>query len=233
MARKSTKIFNIGDSFLSWKVVECVNPKKYRYKCRCSCGNEREFNKYNLLRGSYAPCKACNHVYLRNTQLIKKHWNNELNGRIFTKPQDFDLTHSYWFICNNGHNFKSSIKDFNIDRCLSCKCKTKSNHLSTQAIEYATQLFSRVFDKVYVDRFGVVIGDVNAIVLIVESDRFDSYRNYYSSEEEYIKDVTDRQLFISEYKLKGIKVLKVLVENNLQKNVDTFKRIMVQLVHSK
>ena len=139
MAKKSKKQFNIGDKFLSWEVISCEDPKKYRYLCRCSCGSEKVFNKYNLLRGSYAPCKNCDSAKLSNVAYLRRYWNSELNGVTFTRPQDFSLTQSYWFMCDNKHNIKSTIKDFSVERCLGCKTNIKSSFYREQAYEYALE----------------------------------------------------------------------------------------------
>ena len=232
MPRKSTKKFNIGDSFLSWEVISCENPKKYRYLCRCSCGNERVFYKYNLLKGSFAPCKKCGYSKLGNTALIKKHWNCELNGSVFSKAQDFDLTQSYWFICDAGHNFRSTIKDFSTKRCLSCQNKLKDTALRIQSFEYALQLFRSFLDDVEVIDYAVVLHERRAVVFIIEHDRFTSYRNYYSSEAECVDDMTKYTLAKSGYAKNGYRILDVELSSNFEKNVDSFKEVMLQLVHN-
>lgn len=229
MVRKTSKQFNIGDKFLSWEVVECVEPKKYRFLCRCSCGNERVFYKYNLLKGSYAPCKSCGYSKLANTSAIKKHWNCELNGALFTKPHDFSLTQSYWFICDKGHNFKSSIKDFKLDRCLGCKNKTSEDSSKTQTIEFALQLFSSFCNDIVNDDNFLFVSDLNLAISFNEIDRFDSYRNYFDSEEALIKEITTLKTLENKAKEKGYNYVDFKVEKSLDKNVDTLKQLMVSL----
>ena len=233
MAKKSKKQFNIGDKFLSWEVISCEDPKKYRYLCRCSCGSEKVFNKYNLLRGSYAPCKNCDSAKLSNVAYLRRYWNSELNGVTFTRTQDFSLTQSYWFMCDNKHNIKSTIKDFSVERCLGCKTNIKSSFYREQAYEYALQLFRSIFDNVYIESYSIVIGDLKVAIIAIEKDRFDSYRNYYNNEAEFIRDATKLQMLKQFYKSNGYTIFDIKLENNLEKNVDIFRNLMVQLTHIK
>lgn len=231
MTKKTKKQFNIGDKFLSWEVISCVDSKKYRYLCRCCCGSEKIFNKYNLLRGSYAPCKNCDSAKLTNISSLKKYWNSELNGVTFTRPQNLSLTKSYWFMCDNKHNIRSTIKDFSVERCLGCKTNIKSSFHREQAYEYALQLFRSIFDNVYIEHYSIVIRDIKVAILAIEKDRFDSYRNYYNSEDEYIKDLTKFQMLKQFYKSNNYSIFDIRLENNLEKNVDTLKQLVLQLTH--
>lgn len=229
---KTRKIMNIGDVFLTWEVKELVNPKKYRYKCVCTdCGQSREFIKYNLLKGSYAPCKKCGHKKIGNIPLIKKHWNSELNGTIFTSPEHFSLTQSYWFICNKGHNFKSSIKDFSLDRCLGCS-EVPPNHPSKiQAKEYAIQYFKVLGRVVEYKPFLLYIKERNIALYIVEEDRYTSYKNYFESEGAMLKEFEMVLGLEREFSKIGAKFIVQKVEKNLKNNVDIFKELMIRLVH--
>lgn len=225
----SKKSFNIGDKFLSWEVIECVNPKKYRYLCRCSCGKEREFNKYNLLRGSYAPCKECGHAHLSNTALIRKHWNTELNGQHFTKAQDFNLSTSYWFICENGHNFKSTIKDFALHKCLSCKNEFKSNTPRMMLMEFATALFQKIYGEVRIEGFAVIVPKAKKSFYIIESDRFSNYRNYYKSEDDMVNDsVNIRKSQMDLIGLGYVTRTFNLSSKSFKKNVDSFTKFVIE-----
>ena len=232
MARVSKKKFNIGDTFLSWKVVKCVNPKKYRYLCQCECGNQKEFNKYNLLRGSYSTCKVCACSKLSNVSFIREHWNSELNGQVFTRAQDFNLSQSYWFICDNGHNFKSSIKDFDLDKCLSCKKKVKSDKARNTIYTLARGLFDNMFDSVVeLGDYNILLEEIKTVVNFSEVNRFVNYRFYYDSEEELINDATKLLLLEKEYQTMGYNFIRFGVEDSLQKNVDNLTKAMVELVH--
>lgn len=225
------KPFNIGDIFLSWKVIDLVNPKKYRYLCRCTeCGQEKEFIKYNLLKGSYAPCKRCGHKKIKNIPLIKKHWNSELNEVIFNNPEHFSLTQSYWFICDKGHNFKSSIKDFRLNRCLGC-IENPPNHPSkVQAKEYATQYFRSVGNVKELDHYMLLIEAFNTVIALVEDDRYVNYRNYFSSEEEMLNEISIVKRMEQAIKVQGFDFIQVKLGSNLKNNVDIFKELMIQLV---
>lgn len=230
MSRKS-KPFNIGDTFFSWVVVECINPKKYRFLCRCSCcGAEKEFYKYNLLRGTFAPCKTCGHLSVKHTALLRKHWNSDLNGTIFTKPQHFSLTQSYWFVCDNGHNFKSTIKDFSLDKCLGCKTRLKDDSLRTNYLDYAYKLFTCIYDDVKVeDIYSLVIEDERVVLMFVESDRFKSHRLYYGSESEFVNDLTKYKFSKKKWLSEGYRAIEVPLRDNLLENVDTIERIVLEL----
>ena len=226
------KILNIGDTFLTWEVKELINPKKYRYKCVCTdCGQSKEFIKYNLLKGSYAPCKKCGHKKIRNIPSIQKHWNSELNGTIFTSPEHFSLTQSYWFICNKGHNFKSNIKDFTPNKCLGC-LEVPPNHPSkVQAKEYALQYFKVLGRVIECEPFLLYIKEYNTAIYIVEEDRYTSYRNYFDSEIAMLNEFDRVTNLERELTKKGTNFIIQKVGKNLKNNVDRFKELMIRLVH--
>lgn len=227
---RSKRVLNIGQTFLSWKVIELVNPKKYRYKVRCiECGKEREFIKYNLLKGSYAPCKTCAHKKIKNTSLIRRHWNCELNESVFDKPERFSLTQSYWFICNNGHNFKSSIKDFDLERCLGCKEHPPNHPSKTQAKEYAIQYFKTITKVEEPKQFLLYLESFKTFIYIVEEDRFTSYSNYFNSEFEMLGELDYINHLSNAASQKGLDFIKIEVSKNFKKNVDIFKGLMLQL----
>lgn len=239
MSRHSSKSFSIGDCFLTWQVIGPDESKKYKYICKCTeCGAERSFNKYNLLRGSFAPCKKCAHIKLKNINLIKKHWNCELNKAIFTKPQDFNLAKSYWFICQNGHNFKSSIKDFSFERCMSCKNEIKNNSSKVQAVQFALEYFTSIFPQVIINEELNLITILNnncdfvADIIFNEEDYFSNYRNYFKNEEEYLKAFTDFKCAESASLAKGHEFIHFQVKNNLKDNVDNLKTLVLQLAHT-
>lgn len=229
---RKKKSISIGEVFLSWEVIELVNPKKYRYKVRCTeCGKEREFIKYNLLKGSYAPCKTCGHKKITNITLIKRHWNYELNGMIFDNPENFSLTQSYWFICNEGHNFKSSIKDFNLDRCLGCHENPPNHPSKVQAKEYAIQYFKTVTRVDEPQPFLLYLELFRTFIYLVEDDRFATYSNYFKSEAEMLEEIKFiKQLNYATSK-DGLGFIKVEIARNLKDNVDKFKELMVELIH--
>ena len=232
MLKKSKFNFNIGDMFSSWQVVECVEPKKYKYLCRCSCGNERVFYKYNLLRNAYSTCKKCGNKQLKNIRDIKTYWNYELNGCIFTSTKDFSMEYPYWFICDNGHNFKSTLKDFSLDKCLSCKCNIKSDKYRVEMLEYAYKFFSTIYNNVEKTSDVVYVHGAKLVLSFIESDRFISYRNYYCSEEELL----DHAMSLKKEELaatsKGYKFIQLEVTNSFEKNVDKISEIMISLMHS-
>ncbi len=228
---RNKKPFKLGDTFLTWVVQELVNPKKYRYLCKCSeCGQEKEFIKYNLLKGSYAPCKKCGHKKVRNIPLIKDHWNSELNGAIFDNPENFSLTQSYWFICDNGHNFKSSIKDFRLDRCLGCTENPPNHPSKIQAKEYAIQYFKSVSSVKELEFNMLFLEAFDTVITLVEEDRYVNYRNYFSSEEEMLKEISVSKRLEQHLKSQGFDFIQVKLGRNLKNNVDTFKELMIQLV---
>ena len=229
---RNKKIVNIGDIFLSWRVIELINPKKYRYKCKCTeCGIEREFVKYNLLKGSYAPCKKCGHKKLANIPLIKKHWNCELNGAIFDNPENFSLTQSYWFVCDNGHNFKSSIKDFRLDRCIACTEYPPNHPSKTEAKEFALQYFRTVSSVKELEHYLIYISEFNVVLHLHESDRYSLSRTYFKSENEIIAELDLINNTKSKLQKVDIGFIQVPLSKNLKDNVDTFKQLMIQLIH--
>ena len=222
---------NIGDTFLTWKVEKLVNPKKYRYLCRCTeCGQEKEFIKYNLLKECYAPCKKCGYKKIKNIPLIKKHWNSELNGTTFSNPEEFSLTQSYWFICEKGHNFKSNIKDFKLERCLGC-IEAPPNHPSKiQAKQYALQYFKSTGSVRELNYNMLLIETFNVVLTLVEDDRYTSYRNYFCNEEEMLREISNTKRIEQDLRASGYEVVSVKTKKNLKENVDTFKKLMLQWV---
>lgn len=228
---KKNRQLNIGDIFLSWEVIELINPKKYRYRCRCTeCGIEKEFIKYNLLKGSYAPCKKCGYKKIKNISLIKDHWNSELNGAIFDNPQNFSLTQSYWFICDKGHNFKSSIKDFNTSRCLGCIQTLPHASYKLQAKEFALQYF-KILGTIYeVDDYSLMIPDYKVLLNLIEEDRFTNYRNYFETEEAMINDINKLTELEQSCKINDIKFIQIKLKKDFKNNVDTFENTMLSLV---
>lgn len=226
------KQFNIGDTFLSWEVIEPVPNKKYRYLCRCTeCGKEKEFGKYNLLNGRYAPCKSCGYSRLGNIPLIKKHWNSELNECIFTKPQDFDLTKSYWFMCENGHNFRSTIKDFSLNKCLSCQHKLKEDTPRLTIMQFAQKLLKEIYGcDIIVERYFVEIPNKKIVFYLVEADRFNTYRNYYKEEAQMLTDIVYLKTSQNTHKLHGYSIYSLNVGEDFEKNVDSLCDLMLQCV---
>lgn len=112
----------IGDKFGTWTVIKASSDdnKKYNYNylCRCDCGAEKEFSKYNLLRGKQAVCKKC-----LETTSDKEKYNQFLkmisNKGIVSETENIDANVEYLLKCDVGHGFKSSLKKFN--GCPVCK----------------------------------------------------------------------------------------------------------------
>lgn len=229
--KRSTKKFNIGDIFLTWEVKSEVQGKRYRYHCECvQCGNRREFIKYNLLRGSYAPCRQCKSIKAINTQLISKHWNCELNEEVFDIDKEYNLTRSYWFICNNGHNFKSSIKDFKLSRCRGCIEHPPNHPSKVQAFEYAKQYFKTVTSVDDCGQFLLRLHDFDTTLFFHEENRYTNYRNYFSSENEMLEEFTNVKTNENKSKSSGSKFIYVPTQINFKINVDKITQIMLQLV---
>lgn len=229
---RNKKIINIGETFLSWEVIGLADPKKYKYKVKCTeCGKEREFIKYNLLKGSYAPCKTCGYKKIKNIPLIKKHWNYELNGLMFKNPENFSLTHSYWFCCDKGHNFKSSIKDFDLSRCLGCHENPPNHPSKVEAREYALQYFNTVTIVEEPQPFLLYLDIFKTFIYLVEDDRFATYSNYFKSEAEMLEEIKLINHLNYTTSKDGLGFIKVEITRNLKENVDIFKELMLKLIH--
>lgn len=114
----------IGDKFGTWTVIKASSDtsKKYNYNyiCRCDCGAEKEFSKYNLLRDKQAVCKKC-----LDKTTDKEKYNEFLkmisNKGIISITNDIDVDVEYLLKCDKGHSFKSTFKKFN--GCPVCKRK--------------------------------------------------------------------------------------------------------------
>lgn len=221
---------NFGDIFLTWEVIELVNPKKYRYLCRCTeCGIEKEFIKYNLLKGSYSPCKKCGHKKIKNIPLIKKHWNCELNGVLFDNPENFSLTQSYWFLCAEGHNFKCSIKDFSLNRCTSCKEHPPIHPTKIKTKEFIFRYFKAITSVSEIGDFTLMIPEFNLVIHLEEDDRYRNHRNYFSGEAAMLKDIDYVKNLELTCKDDGIEFKKLHIGKNFKNNIDTFRSLMVEL----
>ncbi|GAA0071685.1 hypothetical protein UT300003_32100 [Clostridium sardiniense] len=219
------KDFNIGDKFSSWKVVECADPKKYRYLCRCiGCGTEKTFIKYHLLNGSYSICKSCAPATIKNINKIRYHWNVELNGTPFTKPQDFDLNRPYWFVCNNFHNFRCSIKDFSVSHCLGCKGKERDSNNKLMVYTVATRVLGAMTDIEEHEDFWIVSRALKFALHITEGDKFSNFRKYFSSENEMFTYLNQSKATADKFSEEGLLVKKLQLENNFEKDIDNFKQ---------
>lgn len=216
---KNKKI-NIGDTFLSWKVKEPDSNKRYYYICECvECGAIRSFCKYNLLKGSYAPCRKCGHKSIGNISKIRRYWNPELNESVFTKIQDYNLTSSFWFLCPNGHNFKSTLKDFNLKNCLSCASNLKSDTAKTQILEYSYSFFKHFCQSVKIDNDCLTVEELRLIIYFVEQDKFTSYRNYFKNESDMFKYINHINLYKANITNSGYTFLEVTITENLNNNI--------------
>ena len=219
------KNFKVGDVFTTWEVVKCIDSKSYKYLCVCNkCGAEKSFIKYNLLKGSYSLCKSCAPNSIKNINLIRFHWNTELNGISFTKPQDFNLERPYWFICDKFHNFKSSIKDFSLSRCRSCKEKELDSKNKIMIYTIAVKVLKAMFDIVEDDDCWILIPDLNFALHLIEKDKFSNFRKYFTSERamlEYLKDNKNRA---TSYEKQGYTIKEFCLENDFKKDIDNFKK---------
>lgn len=230
MKRKSKYKFEIGDMFSSWKVIKCVDKKKYRYLCKCECDKEKVFYKYNLLKGKYAPCKNCAHLGEYNLKEIKISWNNELNGCNF-KETLVNNNSMFWFKCKKGHNFKSTIKDFSYNKCLSCKKTLDKDFIKEQVLEYLYKLSALIFNSVESEMGWVIINDIKLAIYIEEKDRRSNFKKYVSSESDLLKEVHILKEKTKEFKEKGYEVEVIKIENNFVRSVDKIQEKMIRWIY--
>lgn len=226
---ESKKSFNIGDMFMSWKVIAPVPNKKYRYLCRCiECKSEKEFLKYNLLNGMYSHCKKCAPNFIKNIPEIRKHWNTELNGVVFTKPQDFDLSKSYWFLCSSGHNYKSSIKYFSETECPQCSEKVFDSNIKDLTFEYFKLLLKSMYNPVTIlEYYTIVVPATNKVYRLLESNRYSDHFLYFKNQSEAIKELDHISKSNKQLKDEGYEIIQIFVEDKILKNVDTIEKIML------
>lgn len=227
--RKVVKNIEIGEKFTTWEVIALADPKKYRYLCRCSCGNEKEFYKYVLRRNIYGLCKSCNPAIVKNLNKIKTHWNSELNKTPFTKAQDFNVSKRYWFICKNNHNFKSTLRDFSLDHCCSCRDKVKGSNDKEIFFEAALTLFKELFEVIEVIDYNIKIPQLKALITFTDEDRDKAFKNYYKNEIEYLKALEKQETIIESFKTKGYNTYEIFIVNNYNKNIDTVSNLMLKL----
>lgn len=220
----------IGELFGTWKVVSLIDSKKHLYKCKCvDCGNEKEYNKYILRYNKYGLCKACNPKIVRNLSKIKIHWNSELNKTPFTKVQDFNPGKRYWFICNNNHNFKSTLKDFSLKNCCSCRDKLSGSQDKDLFFASTKSLCSDLFDHIETFDYNIKIPSIKALIVFSDEDKDSAFKKYYKSEIDYLKAVEKQENIITSFEQEGYTVYEIFIVNNYQKNIDTISRLMVKL----
>lgn len=134
------KDFEVGMQFHTWEVIKEDNTKRNGYYlCKCTkCGAERSIRKYNLLDNSYGLCKNCGLADLLedNIDLIKTHWNNDLNKEVTLEELKLKTSKTYWFTCSNNHNYKKTIRDFIHDECPTCKKQKMDSDDKAEEINY-------------------------------------------------------------------------------------------------
>ena len=220
----------IGRKFLCWEVIKENNDKKYYYTCKCECGNKKQFYKYNLLKGSFSLCPTCGNANIKNISIIRKHWNIELNGCLFSNINHFDINKSYWFICNNNHNFKSSIKDFTLSRCLSCKNENNEHSSLTTCFEFSLQLFRKFFkDIVACDNNIAYISSKNLAICFHEENRFSNFRQYYKNELEYLTHMEHIKIVENNFLYDGKEFKYFSVSKNFLENVENLEKLVLKL----
>lgn len=225
------KNIEIGETFHTWTVVAVSDPKKYRYVCKCSCGNEAIFNKYALRKGFYGLCKSCNPSVVRNLNKIKRYWNSELNKTPFTKPQDFSVSKKYWFLCENNHNFRSSLRDFSLDKCCSCRDKVKSSNEKIIFFKSLVELLQDLGIKIEINDYNIKIPSLKVIIFVTDDDRDSSFKKYFKSEVEYLKAIEKQQSIIETSINENYKVMEIFIVDDYYKNIDTLGKLMLKLTY--
>lgn len=236
MGRRLKQPFNIGDKFLTWIVQERIEPKnKYRYKCVCEvCGATKEFNKYSLLKGKYTPCRACVSQYMSIDKDMKRLWNCTLNGFVLNSIRDISITKKYWFLCEHGHNYKASYKNFKATTCPVCSNNQSTHPCRIEAYEIAYKFFSKIYGSKEVtkeDNFILVIEPLELAIAFYEEDRYTSYSKYYKNETEFINDATLLKQTESGFKKLGFKFNHCKVPKSFKKSVDDISSIVLQCVY--
>lgn len=175
--------------FLSWKVIQAAD-KKYYYECECvECGSVRKFNKYNLLAGSYKPCKGCANKHIKDMDLLKRYWNVDLNGEMFTFSSTFNISKKYWFKCSNGHNFKSNLKNFSLKKCTSCNRKVNIDNTKGYYFEILNNVLTNLFEVVELMEYNIFYLPIyNVAIRLVEKDRYSNYKKYFNSENDMLEE---------------------------------------------
>lgn len=218
----------IGKIFSSWKVIELVDKKTYRYKCQCiHCGTEREFIKYNLLKGKYKCCsKDCIQQTI-NLKTIKDHWSCELNGFMLNSLSQINLSKKYWFICNNNHNFKCRISDFSLEKCLGCK----TNNKSESNVDSFVRLFKNSLDELGINynepMQNVLRIDSRAMfVHIREADRYKTIKKYFDNEKKYLHELQKLDIIREEQRTLNFEFKEIHVYS---KKIDTLMNLRKEL----
>lgn len=227
MGRYKKHKFDIGDIFGTWKVKKEVNKKKHTYLCECvECHRKKEINKYKLINGIYAPCKACKGIIKINSTKISKYWNTSLNGRLTT---NINVMKKYWFRCENNHNFRSTIKDFDLKNCPSCKSLMLENKNKQEARMFVSMILDNLNYNYEDDKENyIVLLDDKLVFKFTEFDRNEKFKKYFENENSYIKIIAREAKIESDLKDLGFEIVKIEVSEDYLKNISTISEILKQ-----
>lgn len=141
----------IGDVFGELKVIELISSRggKFRYNCKCSCGNTREFPRHALVRENNKSC-GCLHTGISRTrqyltwQNMKKRCDRPNNksyknygGRGITYVDKWKTFAGFWEDMKDGYNDNLTLdridvdKDYSKDNCRWVDFNTQMNNMTT------------------------------------------------------------------------------------------------------
>lgn len=106
----------VGQRFGSWTVIErhgLNGNHEAVWRCRCDCGNEREFTRRALVNGKRLRCKRC-----RST--------NDDVGAIASRTKLIGLRFGRWVVTDFGGYQTSKGRTYRFWRCV-CDCGTVRN----------------------------------------------------------------------------------------------------------
>lgn len=111
-----------GATYDGWFVLGKDESRKYHYRCRCRCGNERSIYSSNLLGGRSRQCGTCSRLRTPSTVLDL---NGQTFGRWLVLHRDEGRTggNSY-FVCRCSCGRQASVHSGNLLSGKSTKCRT-------------------------------------------------------------------------------------------------------------
>lgn len=223
---------SVGSRVDTWEVLEIYDKKtKTRLvkMCRCKCyicGAEKNLEYHVLRKHKSTVCNRCYNSLVEDQ--IKKYWNEELNK----KPFNLNLSsvRSYWFNCPNGHIFKSSIRDFSLDKCSFCQSKTKER-LADAYLLFLKKYFDSFMPK---SNFVLSKGLVNYIylkkfksyIIIEEGDFKQNFKSYLGSENKFLDYQQELMSLRNSAQLENKQIYYLKLNNLSSVNLNRFENIL-------
>jgi len=236
---KLNRSIDEGMIFGSWKIIAYkAKEKHWSSLCQCTvCGTIKTIARTSLRNNTFQICSRECIKQVLNLYTIKKHWNCELNA----EELDFNsisYDKKFWFRCNKGHNFKSNIKGFSLDKCPKCNKKLLNNPKLLYGVrEYYKKVLSAIgFNPLLANNVlsipivGLYFKEFNSLILFEEKNKRLSYSNYFTSESSYLSYIDTLYALEKELNALGGQLYIVNTENFISQNVEQISAILKSML---